>query len=43
MVAPNSDELSRTTSAGNPDVLQTILPVCLTDGEAEGLFGFSFD
>jgi uncharacterized protein YydD (DUF2326 family) len=43
LVAMNSDEFNRTTLAGNPDVVQAVLPVRLTDDETGGLFGFRFD
>jgi len=39
----NSDELSASGVAGEPEVAKAILPERLTDDETGGLFGFRFD
>ena len=43
VIAMNSDELEASGAAGEPVVIQGILPVRLTDDEHGGLFGFRFD
>lgn len=43
VIAMNSDELEASGAASEPTVVESILPVRLTDDEHGGLFGFRFD